>query len=151
MAITRLAPFEYSNRWPEIGPQMGLSAETIRLLDDRDRQLEDYLSMTPIIFDHDAGTEKLRSKPWTAKTFHQVRGWYIELDQEDDGTDVVAVGALDFELHVDGAVQATLTIPSGETYAEYTGRMPTIPARGRMTILDTGDGVDYNYVSTVWV
>lgn len=148
---TKRMPFEYSNRWPQLGKEMGLTDEVIQLLDARDQELENWLSSQPIIFDHDAGTVALRSKPWTAKTFGRVKEWSIELDMEDDGTEVVADGDLVFGLHIDGVEKAELTIPDGEIRAEFEGTLPMIPKGGRITILDSGDGVDYNYVSTVLV
>ena len=52
---SRNLPFEFAERWPQLGQRMDLSSEVVELLDRRDRDLEDYL----------AGAER------PVKTFHQ--------------------------------------------------------------------------------
>ena len=43
---TKNLPFEYTQRWPEVGPMAvpGMDAQTQNLLNKRDRDLEDYLA-----------------------------------------------------------------------------------------------------------
>ena len=45
-------PFEYAFRWRDLYTDIGLTSEQASALEDRDRQLEDYLSATvvPLVF-----------------------------------------------------------------------------------------------------
>ena len=141
--------FEFTERWAQLGPLMNLSPEVIELLDRRDRDIEDYLSQRPIIFDHDAGAP-LRSKPWTAKTFGEVRGWNVELGQNEAGANIVLGAAWTLKLHFDGAEVASLTLPAGAAYVEHAGPLPTIPKGTRITMY-TPTVAAFDFVSTVWL
>lgn len=149
-------PFEYPMRWADIGPQLreairrndeGLWNEVVAVLEDRDRRLEDFLSRTPIVWDRDASATRLRSKPWTAKDFGQAREWNVELGQDDAGDDEVLDHDLDIELHINGTMARTMTLPTGEVYVEYDGELPETEPGDRVTLYCEELGFDL--VSTV--
>lgn len=143
--------FEYVQRWHQLGKLFDppLSEELIALLDQRDRDLEDALAQTPIIYDHDGGAP-LRSKPWTAKSFGQVKGWNLELGQDEAGDDIVLGVDFELEMHFDGVLVETLTLPAGDAYVAHTGPLPDIPRGTRITLF-TQDVADFDFVSTVRV
>lgn len=147
--MARDTSFEFATRWPELARLFDppLSEELIELLDRRDRELEDALSQQPIIFDHDAGAP-LRSKPWTAKSFARVRGWNVELAQDDAGADIPLGIDWTIQMHFDGDVVETLTLPAGEVYVEHRGPLPDIPRGTRITLF-TEEIADFDFVSTV--
>lgn len=144
---TKQMPFEYGVRWAELGPMMDLSPEVVRLLDARDQELENFLSNQPIVWSRDASVTVFRSKPWTAKTYAKIRSWSIEIGQDDAGDDDVQASAVDVELHVDGVLAASLTLPAGASYIEYSGRLPSLGPGARVTIYSTDIGFDL--ISTV--
>lgn len=41
---SRNLPFEFAQRWPQLGAQLELSQDLVELFDRRDRDLEDYLA-----------------------------------------------------------------------------------------------------------
>lgn len=147
--MARDTGFDFGQRWPELGKLFDppLSVELIMLLDQRDRDLEDALNQQPIIFDHDAGAP-LRSKPWTAKSYATIKGWNVELGQDEAGADVPLGVDWTIEMHFDGAVVETLTLPAGEVFIEHGGPLPDIPRGTRITLF-TEDTADFDFVSTV--
>jgi len=66
--------FEYASRWPELA-SLGLEIpfELVALLEERDRQLEDYLSNRPRARVHDASPKSLNNSVFTALTFDSER------------------------------------------------------------------------------
>ncbi len=131
---TKRMPFEFSDRWTQLGPEMGLSPEVIRLLDQRDRELENFLSNQPIVWPRDPDAEVFRSMPWTAKTFAQIKYWAVEIGQDDAGDDEIQAFDVDVELHVDGVVRAAVTLPAGQAYIEYDGLLPKLAPGARVTM-----------------
>lgn len=150
-------PFEFTHRWADLGPLMQRAItsdddsqwrEFVGLLEDRDKQLEDFLSRTPVIFDRDASVSAFRSKPWTAKDFGQVREWNAELGQDDLGADETQPSDVTLEFHINGvATGHDLVIPAGSAYADFDGELPQTAPGDRVTLYC--EDVGFKLVSTV--
>lgn len=150
--VTKRLPFEFSSRWSELlrdfDPAIpGAWQELATKLDLRDRELENYLSNQPMVYSRDSGVTDFRSHAWTAKTYSRIKSWSVEVDQLDDGSDDVQDVDVDLELHVDGSPEAFLTLPAGEPYIDYEGRLPTLGPGARVTIYCEQTG--FALVSTV--
>lgn len=129
-------PFEYTTRWQEISDMLEtpLPPEAVAVLEQRDRELEDHLMQQPMVYTRVASVTAFRSVPWTAKARTQIKGWSVEVDQLDNGTDDVQGVDVDIELHVNGVLEVAMTLPAGDPIVYYEGRLPKLNAGARVTV-----------------
>lgn len=106
-------PFEYEFRFGDLYKQMGFTYEQATILEERDRQLEDFLLgfMPDLTWTFPGFLEARTSPRWYVRRNYRVDTWIASIDVVDVVDTVV-------RLLVSGVPTVTLTIPAGSNMVE---------------------------------